>query len=687
MVSGPLLLVGLLAVGILPGYAIETATLRLGTLQGAGWSVRDAVLTIGLLDATHVHLELTAAAAALPGVQDEVGDLALLCASAELAGQRLHCADGQLRLQAAPLGRQKIGVSFSYRLDSGRIETRLRGVRLFDGHIDMTGSYDDGHWQAEIAAEDISLQTFSEWSADAGYAVPVLESDGRIELLARLRGHGHRLGRANAQLRLVAGTFSDAAGTLAGEGLDLGLSAEVQPVASGWRLALDFEGRKGAVYLAPLYIAVPQQAITAAAELVWRPGPGRVDIESFAYHHPGTLRLEAGGQLSTGSDRLVETLDVRVQEGRLPGLYETYVQPWLAGTVLGDLQTAGRFEGQLRWAGDAPGRIGADLTDVTLQDGEGRFGLEGINGRIGWSGDPAAIRSEISWSGGNVYRAALGPSRITVQTGRDHVRLLETATIPVIDGALRIESFSLGFGADTPLHWELDSILTPISMSKLTLALGWPEFGGKLSGVIPAVRYDAGILEVGGVLLVRVFDGTVTLNNLRLERPFGLIPRLEVDAEARDIDLETLTRTFSFGRIEGRLEATVAGLRLESWRPVAFDALIRTPEDDTSRHRISQQAVDTISDIGGGGVGGALSRSFLRIFEEFPYAKLGISCRLENGVCRMGGVEPAEEGYYLVKGRLLPPRLDVIGYADRVDWHSLVSHIMAVTRQQAVGVQ
>jgi len=126
---------------------------------------------------------------------------------------------------------------------------------------------------------------------------------------------------------------------------------------------------------------------------------------------------------------------------------------------------------------------------------------------------------------------------------------------------------------------------------------------------------------------------------------------------------------------------------MESWRPVAFDAAIATPTDDSSRHRISQKAVDTISNIGGGGVGGALSRSFLRFMEDFPYERIGIRCRLENGVCEMGGVEPAEHGYYLVKGRFIPPRLDVIGYADRVDWESLVAQIISVTDQQRIEVE
>jgi hypothetical protein len=300
-----------------------------------------------------------------------------------------------------------------------------------------------------------------------------------------------------------------------------------------------------------------------------------------------------------------------------------------------------------------------------------------------WSADEVAKVSELHWQGGSVYRVGLGLADLRVETTGTKARLLEPARIQVLDGELQLDTFELEIGDAAALRWQVDGILTPVSMRQLSLALGWPEFAGKLSGVIPAVHYDAGHLSVGGILLVRVFDGVITLSDVSLERPFGVIPRLRLDARIKDIDLKALTGAFSFGRIEGRLDGRVDDLEMESWRPVAFDAEIATPEGDKSRHRISQRAVDNISSIGGGGVGGALSRSFLRFFKDFPYDRLGISCRLKNGICDMGGVAPAPGvgGYYLVKGRLLP-HLDVIGYADRVDWETLVAQIMAVTRQQ-----
>jgi hypothetical protein len=359
----------------------------------------------------------------------------------------------------------------------------------------------------------------------------------------------------------------------------------------------------------------------------------------------------------------------------------------LFGTLLADLDTSGQLSGTIAWQQGKLSHLSLEPHDLTVDDRMGRFALEAMNGHIRWSDATTPERSELEWAGGSVYRVALGASRFAFDSGRDFVHLAEPLELPVLDGALGIDDFQLEFAADAPLRWQVNGLLEPVSLSQLSLALGWPELAGKLSGVIPSVRYDNGRLVVGGILLIRVFDGEVTLRNLTLEQPFGLVPRLRVDARIDNIDLETLTRTFSFGKIEGRLNGRVEGLDMESWRPVAFDAEFATPEDDDSRHRISQKAVDNISSIGGGGVGGAVSRSFLRFFEDFPYDRLGIRCRLENGICDMGGVAPAKEGYYLVKGRFIPPRLDVIGFADRVDWDTLIAQIMAVTGQQDMRVE
>ncbi|MBT8116614.1 MAG: hypothetical protein KJO66_02180, partial [Gammaproteobacteria bacterium] len=512
------------------------------------------------------------------------------------------------------------------------------------------------------------------------------ELQGSMDLDLDLAGGPAGLSGASFEAGIAAESFTDATGRYAGEQVNASLSGKARPRRYGWEIESRLTARQGAVYIEPLYVEVADQPIVADLAVGWWSARRRFRLHSFNYRDPGTLRLAGTGMVETGHEQPVRELQLELQEAVFPAAYERYLQPWLTGTLAGNLELDGGLHGTLQVAGGQLAGVSVDLQGVSVRQNDGLFGFDRLTGELDWSNSTTPEYSTLAWDGGHVYRIDLGTSALEIESTGNSVRLVHPVRIPVLDGALDIEAFGLGYPAEG-LHWEFDGILTPVSLQQMTRALGWPEFGGKLSGVIPSVRYDRGVLTVGGVLLVRVFDGVVTLRGLQLTDPFGLVPRLQVDAMADNIDLETLTGAFSFGRIEGRLDGRVDGLMLESWRPVAFDAEFATPVDDKSRHRISQKAVDNISNIGGGGVGGALSRGFLQFLEDFPYARLGIRCRLENGVCDMGGVEPAENGYYLVKGRFLPPRLDVVGYASRVDWDSLVAQIIAVTREKGVVVE
>ena len=86
--------------------------------------------------------------------------------------------------------------------------------------------------------------------------------------------------------------------------------------------------------------------------------------------------------------------------------------------------------------------------------------------------------------------------------------------------------------------------------------------------------------------------------------------------------------------------------------------------------------MSSLSNVGGGGGGvvQALQSGVLRFFDEYSYDKLGIRCRLRGDVCEMSGVEPAPNGYYIVKGSGIP-RIDIVGNQGRVNWNQLMSSI------------
>jgi hypothetical protein len=156
-----------------------------------------------------------------------------------------------------------------------------------------------------------------------------------------------------------------------------------------------------------------------------------------------------------------------------------------------------------------------------------------------------------------------------------------------------------------------------------------------------------------------VFDGTIVAKQVRLFDPFGKASRMHADLDMRGLDLDLLTRTFSFGNITGRIDAQVSGLELANWQPVTFDARVESSAGDYPR-KISQTAVQNIS-------------------------ALGLSCKLKNNVCEMGGVEEAPQGYVIVKGGGIPA-ITVIGYNRYVSWQELIDRLKRIMQDNVHAI-
>jgi len=185
-------------------------------------------------------------------------------------------------------------------------------------------------------------------------------------------------------------------------------------------------------------------------------------------------------------------------------------------------------------------------------------------------------------------------------------------------------------------------------------------------------------------LLIRGFVGTTTIHNLSAADLFSLTPKISADVQLNNLDLNSLTETFSFGEITGRLEGTINNLQFVSCAPVQFDAWFGTPAKDKSRHRISQTAVDNLTQVGNGG-SDILSKSFLKFFDSFGYDKLDLGCTLKNNTCKMRGVDRAGKVFYIVKGSGVP-RIDIVGFTDEVSWPVLIARLKRVVSTQEIIV-
>jgi len=669
----------LLLLSALPARAFDALELAFADVEGPGLVLRSVRARLSL--AGEAPALLLSAAEARFG-ETAVAGLELACPAVHFEGADWVCP--RARLRAARIEGKPVRLSARLHLNPATGALVLEAGRLQFGELAFTfrARHGPDGWRLVLDGRSLDAAALLALAAQLNVATPLAQAQGRLDLRLDARGYGARLARGQVEVTPSGMGFGNAAGTLAAEGLAGRARLEVSPQGRGWRLAGEIDLNAGYLYADPVGVDFAEHPaelrVRAAA------GGGGWTLEALHASQQGVGLLEGRGRLD-GAGRPVD-LELSLSGASLEALYPLYVQPWLFGTLGGDLDAAGRIEGAARWQGGQLTAVSLDLADGRIEDRQGRLAFEDLDGQLAW--DASAPRdSTLAWSAGRLYRIELGGSRLQVRSEGDSFRLRESASIPVFDGRLMVDTWHIRRPGRPDMVFDFDAILTPVSLERLSQALDWPLLAGRLSGVVPEVHYEQGVLTVGGVLLAQAFDGSLTVRNLRLERPFGLVPRLAADIRLDDLDLEQLTRTFSFGKITGRLDGEVKGLRMVRWRPVAFDAWFRTPEDDRSRHRISQRAVDNLSSIGGGGIGSALSRGFLGLFEEFPYDRLGIGCRLENGVCHMRGVAPAKDGYYLVKGRFLPPRIDIIGYAEEVDWTALVARLKAATQQGAPEVR
>lgn len=681
--SGIRLLLLCLVLVTAPARALDRISLSLGDLQGAGWSLQELSLDLDWREDGGLRARLRAARASLPPPLGKVHDLHLDCARLDLQATQIRCQEGRLQAESDWLPGLSAGLGWELDRGTGALQLQLRDLRTPHGRLDAALQLQGGVWQATLDIHELELAGLpalaAPWYADA----QDWNLQGRLQGQLRLAGRDTTPASLTADLQLRDLGYANAAGDQAGEGLALRLQAQGKTVSTGWELELQVRAGQGQLYAAPMFLEFdPAAALELQASLA--SGKQGIAVTAFRWEHPGILRAVGTARLAA-EGMVPEQVQLDIEQAIFPGAFTTYLQPWLLDTSFFDLGTRGELMAGLHYQDGGITRLQLELQDLSVDDPRDRFQVEGLAGRFDWADDDQERRQQLRWTRAQLYRVALGALEVDIQTRGRQVNLAAPARLPVLDGSLLVDHFELDYG--TTMAWSLDAALTPISMTALTQALDWPEMAGTLSGMIPAVRYVDGELQVGGTLLVGAFDGDITVRNLRMEQPLGVVPRLWADILIDRIDLETLTRTFSFGRIEGRLNGAIDGLRLEAWKPVAFDAWLATPEDDPSRKRISQRAVDNLTNIGGGGVGGALSRGFLRFLEDFPYQAIGLRCRLENGICQMGGVAPAERGYYLVKGRFLPPRIDVIGYEEWVDWETLLERLRTVTAEEGPVVR
>jgi hypothetical protein len=480
--------------------------------------------------------------------------------------------------------------------------------------------------------------------------------------------------QASGQFALNDVAFDTPAGTVAGQGLNLSGRLGIDTTGSAASVSLDANLRGGTLLLGGIYAQLPGHPVQLSLD-ARAPADG-VQIRRFHLADPDALQLD--GSFTFDSKGSLSALTFDHVQAIFPAAYTRYGKTWLATMGLKDMKSAGMLAGSIDIGLSGLRAFAFTTVGLDIADGEGRLGVHGLSGGLDWSASETRPATRLAWKALDVYRIANGPAQGDWRSDGGALTLQRPMAVPVLDGRLSVRSLEWRPAATRGKRLETSMVLTDVDMTAFCRALGWPEFGGKLGGAIPALRYVDDRFELAGGLSLNVFDGFVDITRLSLQQPFGDTPVLTGDISLNRLDLSLLTGVFDFGNITGRMNGKVDDLRLVSWSPVAFKAELLAGEGG----RISQQAVSNLTSVGGGSMAAGLQGAVLKLFKTFGYRQIGLNCTLQAAVCRMGGLDTDKDGYTIVQGSGLP-RLTVLGHQRDVDWPTLVRRLKAATEGTA----
>lgn len=659
----------LLGLLILAGFpttlllASDELLIESGPGQAGGLSWAGLELRYELLDGKR-QFELSLSQIEMPEDR-KLGQLRLRCT--QVAVSVLDgCQRGELDWQLLePALELQAGIAWQRQGDHWQLEADGAGWQL-------TGSVP----QADplMASMALTLDAFdlavlpAQWLEALGLSVLLGTLEGRLRLEA---------GELQGALSLTQGGFDSPDGRLAADGLGIDLTFSISPLAADRSFSLDLEQAQGEWLFGSIYLPPPEAPLELTLNGRW-PADAGLMLDRLELVDPDALQVHGRAALQPTDEgwRLDELWLEQVQLN-LPLAWARWLDGPAAAAGFGGLDTAGTIDATLNWQADRPPRAEAVLDGVSIKDSAGRINIEQAQGSVAWGADGPTLA--LDWQGLALYGLAFSAAGLALESGPEGVRLVRPLRLPLLDGAVVVDQLDWQPGESSGRGIGFDARIEPLSLADLTRQLELPTFGGQLSGAFPGVRYANDVLSFTGGIDIQAFSGEISVADLSIERPFGTLPALSAQVELSRLDLLELTGAFNFGRMEGELSGWARNLRLLNWRPVAMDARVFT-HDDARRRRISQRAVDNLSSLGGAG-GALISGTVLRMFEDFPYRRAGLACRLSNNICHIDGVARHESGgFYILEGRALP-RLDIIGHRRLVDWPQLIGQLEAMLEE------
>lgn len=494
------------------------------------------------------------------------------------------------------------------------------------------------------------------------------EADGRLDLLIKA---GMTPGRPetwefSGDWDFADGRFNDADFTVAGEGIDPGVSFEgtYDPAAN----LLDISGHlaisKGESLVKSFYISWETFPVETDLSLT-------LDIASRrAMDLEGLLRIPGIGEIKVGGGAEflpVLSIDLNTHSRwNLGPFLSLFSQS--GGTAGGGARIEGNLLSDARvWNDDEAFAVDGVLTwsGGIFENPEAGLALHDIQAEIPvffTSGKADLIQREETHSGRGFFRAGelqtflftVSPFEMTLRT-RPNALTISPLSLDVFGGTLELGQTDLRFDPSAmDVHGDGSLRLSDIDLSEIPVASPQFKLEGQASADFPVIAIGPERITTEGRCEVDIFGGKLTIRDLAVTEPFSEGRIISCDVDIVDLDLKRLTDSVPFGEVTGILRGEIRNLSFSYGQPSQFNLLVESVKKRGVPQTFSLKAVDNLTVISSGEQASMGTGSFwMRFIRGFRYEKLGIVSTLKNDTFTLNGTINEKGVEYLVKKPLL----------------------------------
>jgi hypothetical protein len=471
--------------------------------------------------------------------------------------------------------------------------------------------------------------------------------DGSLDLSLRARGNVDLSGAVTLHLA----TVSDPQDKYLAENLSakMTISSHLEALTAANRLRANASIERGEALLGRFYLDFGLTPLSIALNVSSTPKGLRINA--------GTMELAKGGAVRFHSRKnQLFPVEVSLRLEDLNMFFTTFIQSSLAEAypILNDIS--------------AKGKASSDLS-LQPENAEGRFRLEGASLTFGSSLNVQDFALDLPWAYSTAERPLpnFGPQRgkITIgflETERFQMRnqqiglrfernkfTLDPVRFSLADGIVLVSDAAIENPFSGKPEISMRIALRDIDLGKLQLLPPPYKLRGILASNALLISGSKKRLDVSGVVTVDLFEGQAVVSDFSMESPLSPFRRLKCNIKFEEVDLEKLTRAFSFGRITGKLNGYIDGLAIANDQADAFTLEVWSVAAKGVPRTVSFNAVEDIQTISSGSeYRSGLPFGLDRFIGDLSYKQIGIKGVLRNDVFKINGTIHKDHKEYLV---------------------------------------